>query len=286
MTLNIGKPWWEKDTYDDETTIPEDLHRLAGPEGIAAVKVWPNGTTSTGWGVSGKDGKPAFMPKYNKGEFLVKRVLHGYDRDSWALAFVMRSMNVVVVDIDGKNDGFEHAEAFLLAAPYTLAETSKSGNGLHLYFEVDDTWDNELGYGEYLDHIGIVQGVDIRGVGCVYHHKQQRWNGRPIAKLPPFLQKQLRQKAIMRRVTVTNIKKVLDMEDPEEVVIMQDNIMDELKKPIAEGKRNNTLFAIGSKMKLAEIPDWETKLGDRAEEVGLPADEVAKLIRNVDLYAV
>lgn len=58
----------------------------------------------------------------------------------------------------------------------------------------------------------------------------------------------------------------------------------ELAKPIAAGKRNNTLFAIGSQLKDAEVPDWEQKVADRAVQVGLSDVEADKLVRNIAAY--
>ena len=66
--------------------------------------------------------------------------------------------------------------------------------------------------------------------------------------------------------------------------MMQDELMTELNKPIPKGKRNNTLFAIGNKMRLAEIEDWEIKLQDRGTQVGLGQDEITKMIENIERY--
>ena len=67
--------------------------------------------------------------------------------------------------------------------------------------------------------------------------------------------------------------------------MMHAELIDELDKPIADGKRNNTLFAIGSKMKQAQIPNWDVLVGDRATQVGLDDDEIDKLISNINSYA-
>ena len=80
------------------------------------------------------------------------------------------------------------------------------------------------------------------------------------------------------------IQKTLAL-DPEEIAIMHDELITELSKPIPAGKRNNTLFAIGSKMAEAKVPDWQTLVGDRAVAVGLDEDEVDKLINNIAKYA-
>ena len=80
------------------------------------------------------------------------------------------------------------------------------------------------------------------------------------------------------------IQKTLAL-DPEEIAIMHDDLITELSRPIPTGKRNNTLFAIGSKMAEAKVPDWQTLVGDRAVAVGLDEDEVDKLITNIGRYA-
>ena len=68
--------------------------------------------------------------------------------------------------------------------------------------------------------------------------------------------------------------------------MMHDEILDRLKKPIKSGKRNNTLFAIGAEMAQAGVPDWETLLADRAVAVGLPPEEIEKLVKNINQYAI
>ena len=72
--------------------------------------------------------------------------------------------------------------------------------------------------------------------------------------------------------------------DDMEVLMMQDQIEAELAKPIPAGKRNVTLFALGNQMRQAQVPDWETKVGDRATQVGLDQPEIEQLIRNINRY--
>ena len=67
--------------------------------------------------------------------------------------------------------------------------------------------------------------------------------------------------------------------------MMHEELKARLSNPIPAGKRNNTLFAIGSDMKEAGIVDWDILVGARAEAVGLDPDEVVKLIGNIDRYA-
>lgn len=285
MALTLSLPWWRTDSYTDPSAIPPELSEdLLGPEGFALVRVWPNGTTSEGWGLQGKNGAPGFMTRYKSGEFNPRRILYGYDRDKWAFAFVMRSMRVVVIDIDGKNGGLEHADELLANSPPTLAETSKSGNGYHLFYRTDEVWDSAGGFGAYQDVIGIVQGVDVRAVGCVYHHKTQRWNTRAIAPLPEYIAERLRHKVALRQASSNAISSALEM-DEMEILLMHDELLRELARPIPAGKRNNTLFAIGTKLYQAKVPDWEIKLRDRAHEVGLTYAEAEKIVNNIQAYA-
>lgn len=280
-----SKPWWRFDTYDVEAPVPDVMRDQAGPKGLAMVKAWPSGVTDPGWGLlPPKGSNEGFMPRYMRNEFNERRTLVGYERDRWAFAFIMRSMRLVCIDIDGKNGGLEHAKELGLLPP-TLAETSKSGFGYHLFYLVDEKWDDVKGFGLLNDRIGIVQGVDIRAVGCVYHHKQQRWNSRLLAELPRHLYDQLMHREQKVAAASERIAKVLANDDPMEVLMMHDELESELKKNIPAGKRNNTLFAIGSQMQEAGVEDWETKLLARADEVGLSAVEGEKLVQNIQRYA-
>ena len=242
------------------------------------MRAWPNGKTDPGWG--GDD----FMPHYTKDDFNSRRALFGYERDKWAVAIVMRSVRLVCIDIDGKNGGYEAAKRLLL--PPTLAETSRSGDGFHLFYDVPtDVWDDDKGFALLGDRIGLELGVDFRGTGCVYHHKQQLWNDRPVVELPKHLHEQLTNKQQKIAATHSRIVAVLESNDDLEVMMMHDDILGRLAKPIPQGKRNNTLFAIGSEMQAAGISDWDAKLYDRGIEIGLDSDEIQKLIDNVGKYA-
>lgn len=278
------QPWWLSDTYDHDYAVPVQFEAEAGLEGPALVRVWNDGKTDMGWGLTDKQGRPTFIPLYKRKRFHTKPILVGYDLNKWAFAFVMRSMRVVCIDIDGKNGGIEHA-ASLGMLPPTLAETSKSGDGYHLFYKVsDDQWDPDAGFAMYGDRIGIEQGVDFRGTGCVYHYPSQRWNGRNLAELPMRIKDRLLAHQQRKAASAAVIVKTLELEDPEEVLIMQADLLQDLKKPIPAGRRNNTLFAIGQQLKLAQIPDWDTHLHARALAVGLDQDEADKLVSNVRRY--
>lgn len=280
-----SKPWWMTESYDVGEAIPAPLRvsDLAGPKGIALVKAWPDGRTQPGWGINGKDGADGFMPRYLKGEFNDRRVLYGYTRGKWNFAFVMRSMQLVCIDIDGKNGGLEHAKR-LGALPLTMAETSKSGDGYHLFYRTDEVWDPHYGFAILNDRIGVEQGVDVRVTGCVYHHSQQRWNHRMPVMLPTHLFTLLKHREQLVSSVHAGIAKVLDNRDEVEILMMQDQIVSDLKKPIPHGKRNQTLFAIGSQLFQAEVPGWEQLIRDKANSVGLDADETDKLVSNVAKY--
>lgn len=285
MTMAPKLPWWRTDQYVSDEPVPAAFERLAGPEGLALVYTWPDGRTQKGWGLlpppNESDG---FMPRYTKGEFNSRRTLYGYHKGKWAFAFVMRSVRLVCIDIDGKNGGLEYASR-LGALPPTLAETSKSGDGYHLFYEVDEEWDPTTGFGRLGDRIGLEQGVDIRATGCVYHHTQQRWNGRKPVKLPQHLYEALTARDQKVAATKARIQGVLSSDDEMEILMMKDELVSELAKPIPAGKRNNTLFAIGSQMAEAGVEDWQDKVRDRATSLGLDNDEADKLVSNIDRYA-
>lgn len=282
--MTSSKPWWMTDDYSVDHTVPPVFDQFTGPKGLALVKAWPDGRTQKGWGLNPPKGEAeGFMPRYNRGEFNDRRVLYGYARNRWAFAFIMRALKLVCVDIDGKNGGFVGAKK-LGPLPKTLAETSKSGNGYHLFYSVDEEWDEDKGFGLLADRIGIEEGVDIRATGCVYHHENQMWNGQGIAPLPAYLQELLLHREQKVSAAYQHIDAVLSNGDDMEVLMMHDALLDELKKPIPSGKRNITLFAIGNKMRQAEVPGWDDLLRARASDVGLPDDEVEKLVSNISTY--
>jgi hypothetical protein len=287
MALNIQtKNWWETDTYTVEALIaPQALSddTMWGPQGPALVRAYENGSTQSGWGLTPPQGSDeGFMVRYTRGEFMPRRTEYGYDKGSHAAALVMRSTRLLCVDIDGKNGGLEHAGS-LGAMPLTLAETSKSGNGYHLFYAVPEDWTEDEGFGLLADAIGIVTGVDLRAVGCVYHYPSQRWNEREIAEIPDwFLDKLIERKA--RRAIFTAQTMKLDTLDETEILIMHAELLDELAKPIPAGKRNTSLFAIGHKLKAAGVENWEGHLTARADDLGLSTDETDRIVRNIGRY--
>ena len=287
--------WWMDNTqYTRDEPQPFPLG-LAGPLGVATVAVFGDGTTSAGWGLQGRkngDGtrEPGFMQKYLKKEFAQKITAVKYRKFRHPFAYVMRSLSIICVDIDGKNGGFD-STVNLGDLPPTLAERSKSGNGVHLFYQVEDEWDEEVGFGRFSDHLGIVQGIDIRATGCVYHYPTQRWNDRPIETLPSRLEQLLSKKETVKRALHGSTPVVLtftDDEDKENYLMAQmlthEELLSELEKDVVPGNRNNTLFSIGAKMKDANVPDWQNRLATRAAQLGLADEESVKLLQNIERY--
>ena len=278
------QPWWMTDEYLSATPIPAEFEQYAGPHGIALVKAWQDGRTSRGWGLKPTEKSPGFMKSYESNTFRSDIVTFGYESGRWSFAFVMRSLRMVCIDIDGKNGGLVEARK-LGMLPYTLAETSKSGDGFHLfYLTSDDQWGSETGFAMFNDRIALEQGVDLRSVGCVYHYKQQRWNNRALAELPQHLKDRLNRDKQRSSGTTDEIIKILDAGDPTEVAMMHDTMITDLNKQIPAGRRNTTLFAIGSQMMQAQIPGWPRLVHDRALALGLDIEEADKLLHNIKKY--
>ena len=222
------------------------------------MQVYDDGSTAPGWG-----GK-TFISKYRKRGFDLRRALTMFERKQTPHALVMRSVSMICIDIDGKNGGIESAAALNL--PRTMAETSKSGNGYHLFYLVDDTWNPTFGFDRLRDRIGWRTGIDIRAVGCVYHYPLQRWNALIPAPLPDAI--------------------LIDLEQTRDDQVARTEHITKLDGPIAAGKRNNTLFAIGAEMKVAGITGWSEQVYNRAVQLGLDDAEAAKLVSNIDKYGV
>lgn len=225
------------------------------------------------------------MAKYIKRGFSARRAHAIYERHQVPFALVMRSVAMVCLDIDGKNGGFESAAALNL--PATLAETSKSGNGYHLLYQVVDTWNSTFGFDRLRDRIGWRTGIDVRATGCVYHYPSQRWNTRSPAMIPDPVLLDLEQARDFQTeliATITKLRASTDPDDVMEYLMLQTNIQSKLTGPIPAGRRNNTLFAIGAEMKVAGILGWSEQVYDRAVELGLAPDEAHKLVRNIEKY--
>ena len=66
--------------------------------------------------------------------------------------------------------------------------------------------------------------------------------------------------------------------------MMHDTMITDLNKQIPAGRRNTTLFAIGSQMMQAQIPGWPRLVHDRALALGLDIEEADKLLHNIKKY--
>lgn len=243
------------------------------------MQVFDDGTTAPGWG------NTSFIGKYKKRAFDVRRANTVFEKKGTPFALVMRSVSMVCIDIDGKNGGVESAAALNL--PPTMAETSKSGNGYHLFYRVDDTWNATFGFDRLRDRIGWRKGIDVRATGCVYHYPSQRWNTTRAMPLPQDILvdlEQARDDLAARAEFITTLRTSTDPDDHMEFLMVQTTIQSKLTAPIPAGKRNNTLFAIGAEMKLAQIAGWAEQVYNRAVEVGLSDDEAEKLVKNIERY--
>jgi hypothetical protein len=225
------------------------------------------------------------MDKYRRRGFDIRRALAVFEKKQTPYALVMRSLSMVCIDIDGKNGGIESAAALNL--PPTMAETSKSGNGYHLFYLVDDTWNPTFGFDRLRDRIGWRTGIDIRATGCVYHHPSQRWNALFAAPIPESLLfdlEQARDELAARAEHITTLRTSTDPDDQMEFLMLQTSIQSRLDAPIPAGKRNNTLFAIGAEMMLAGITGWSEQVFNRAVALGLDDAEAEKLVGNIERY--
>ena len=269
----LQQSWMETDLYVVPVRFPSQLLPEAGPRGSAYVPVWSDGSTASGWS------EKHFMSHYTADRFSPAKLALNVP-----VALVMRSVRAICIDIDGKNDGFKNIGKLGMLPP-TLAETSKGGNGLHLFYRTEqDIWDPKLGYAQFRDRISIVPGVDIRATGCVYRYAHQRWNHRQLADAPTFLQQKLLEDQNRADHQISAIIKILDSQDETEVLMMKDQLLEDLKKDIPPGRRNNTLFAIGNQLRLVGVSNWADLIEQRAQQVKLDRRETSKLIANIEKY--
>lgn len=267
------KDWYTRDAYDVEFFSEVETLPCLWREEVATVEVYKDGKTQPGWS------EAEFIRNYWLGRF--NRV-----RDaSKPFAYLMRAFSGFVIDIDGKNGGIESAKQLNL--PPTLAETSKSGNGYHLWYAFPEEyadWSTNGGFDALRDRLSVVPGVDLKAVGCVYHYPQQRWNSRGVRVAPQHL---------MRTLTVKSgqgadpkvLRKLVDDKDEREIKRLIDDAMDTLSRPIPQGRRNQTLFAVGSRLHLLGYETWKDDLFKAGQACGLAHDEICKIASNVIVYA-
>jgi len=279
--------WFEHmQNYTDTSPIKP---MVTGPEGYALVHVYPqpegDPKTQPGWGLVGSNGKPGFMENYSARKFDKTTALYQFKTHGSPFALVMRSVQAVCVDIDGKNGGFESVRQGKLGIlPPTLAERSKSGNGVHLFYATDEPWHSSEGFNQFRDMIGVAPGVDIRATGCVYHYAGQAWHDSftALAPVPAELNQILtaaKTAPLMTRAVVAGYT----TEEHELAVINATSDLHAANP--APGTRNTTLFALGCKLSALDIPDWEVALFAKATAVGLDPVESRKIISNVIRYA-
>ncbi|QNN98050.1 DNA primase/polymerase [Microbacterium phage Fede] len=272
---NLVNQWFEdKEQYYINKALPVEIEY----DKLSLVRLYPSiGKTQPGWNAI------EFMENYLLNAFNPERAVRFFEKYSSPFGIVMRSVPYICVDIDGKNGGIETAR--VLQLPETLAETSKSGNGFHLFYRVPDAvWHDLRGYDEFPDLIGLVPGVDIKGTGVVYHHAKQRWNGKPIVDLPPKMLELLGRARDIKRASRLTREGVSGL-DAEELMLLHDELKIALEKPIPKGTRNQRLYKIGARMFAANYPHWDTALIERGTEVGLESNEIDDLIHNISEYS-
>ncbi|QOC56094.1 DNA primase/polymerase [Microbacterium phage Zhengyi] len=270
--------WFEdKEQYIvDEPVAPQIMNEYG--ERLDLVRLFPSGKTQPGWN------NKEFMENHDRGAFAPKRALRFFNRYDMPFGLLMRSVPLVGIDIDGKNGGIETSNALRLTR--SLAETSRSGDGFHIVYSVPFTqWNPKTGYSELPDLLGLIPGVDIKGTGLLFHHSSQKWNNLRIAPLPPTLfdlitntrdSRQLRRLA--REVKAPEM-------DPDDLVIVHDQLKTSLEGKFPVGGRNQKLFALGAQMRAAAYPHWEKALYERGAQIGLDKEEISSIIKNIDAYA-
>lgn len=265
--------WYQDNDQYTLTGLPiAELNKFAGPNEIALVKVWGE-KTQPGWGFE------RFMRNYTRNFFGEHKI-----EDGEPFAIVMRSLRLLVIDIDGKNDGYK--EAAKLDLPVTLAETSKSGNGHHLFYSYPDEWHELEGYGQQPDRVGMWPGIDVKSTGVVYHHPHQCFNHEGIVALPDSVWDKLVQRNerdAQLRVTPEQAKEMTD----EDLKFKRDVLLIELSKMRTDG-RDTSLWRIGAS--LLNLGVDETYMAEKILAAGLKwgVDEDiinGKIIPNIINYA-
>lgn len=264
--------WYEDEDQYTEVTPWSDLAEHSGPHGVAVVQVFRE-KTQPGWG------HERFMKNYSRSFFDPGKVPEGKP-----YALVMRSLRLLCVDIDGKNDGYKAAKK--LELPPTLAETSKSGNGHHLLYSYPDEWDENAGYVDQPDRINMWQGIDIKSVGVVYHHLHQRWNTEAIAVLPESIGADLRRRRARDEFLTTTPSQASELSD-EDLKFKRDMLLIELSRARSTG-RDSSLWRIGASLLNLGVDEAYMAEKIRAAGIrwGVPLDVIdGKIIPNIISYA-
>ena len=264
---------WYEDPQQYSWDNPDTaFEHYTGPNGVAVVKVYGE-KTQPGWG------HERFMRNYTRNFFGEHKIQAG---DPFAI--VMRSLRLLVIDIDGKNNGY--AEARQLDLPPTLAETSKSGNGHHLFYSYPDEWDEVEGYAAQPDRVGMWPGIDVKSTGVVYHHPHQLWNDKPIVELPHSVWDRLLQRNERDTQLRVTPEQAAEMTD-DDLKFRRDVLLIELSQPRTDG-RDTSLWRIGAS--LLNLGVDETYMAEKILAAGLRwgVDEDVingKIIPNIINYA-
>src|SRR5690349_21418285 len=106
----MKKQWFEKnDQYDQKIALPGQIQSYPR---LSLIRLFSSGKTQPGWSAK------KFVRNEEEGAFDPKRALKFYEKYNMPFAIVMRSVPLICVDIDGKNDGIKTARA--LGLPPTL----------------------------------------------------------------------------------------------------------------------------------------------------------------------
>jgi len=277
MPVNLqhlrGPRWFEdRSQYTESTPIPKQIDY----DKLSLIRVFESGKTQPGWGAQ------EFMQNYLNNAFDPQHAIRYFEKYHQPFAIVMRSVPLVCIDIDGKNGGIQTAKS--LDLPPTLAETSKSGNGFHLFYRVPYSNWGSYGFSEYPDIIGLLPGIDVKGTGVVFHYPTQQWNTLDVGMLPPTLMEHIGTVRDVRRAARVTATGVQDMSEDDLVVLWADLLKD-LGKKIEVGNRNERLYALGARLFASGYQDWARKVFDRGIELGLSPEELNGVLENIEKYS-
>jgi hypothetical protein len=209
-------------------------------------------------------------------------------------ALLMKSINVLCVDIDGKNGGMDnlHKLGYL---PPTLAEISRSGTGYHLYYSLTDAQNSTFSM-DFAGKSALATGVDIKTQGLVFQavatSKHQMYNARQLSLIPDSLANLVELNTIKKQKARVFFKSPQGLKELEKK--RQAQPKDEWDwsslgtpcsgyclSPIPQGMRNDSLYTFGlAKMANGET-DWEKHMGHAARKSNIPNDELGVLVGQV-----
>jgi len=132
--------------------------------------------------------------------------------------------NLLVLDVDVKNNGFESIKE--LHVPLTLSQRTRSG-GTHYFFKYPNDGKS------YGNRVGFKEGLDIRGLGgyVIYYGTDNT----PIADAPDWLLEQ----ALKAETPIVNSEEIITI-DPAIAQEILSNAVDNIRNA-PEGESNNIL---------------------------------------------